>query len=148
MRKQTISMIVAVGLLTATGCASQRVATKKSSEPINRREAVHFDFGKAKVRSQDRSTLDKVASWIKRDKKTVGILEGHTDQIGSDRYNEILGENRARAVRVYLRDQGADPRRVTVVSKGKKEPVVKGRGRKALGPNRRVEILMTLTGSE
>src|SRR3989338_6060618 len=123
MRKQIVSMMVTVGLLVTTGCASQRVATKQSGEPVSRRETVHFDFGKAAVRSQDRSTLDKVASWIKRDKKTVGILEGHTDQIGSDRYNEILGENRARAVRVYLRDQGADPRRVTVVSKGKKEPV-------------------------
>ena len=142
---KTIILTGLVVMLIGIGCASQRIAPKRSGEPMSRHETVHFDFGKAMVRSQDRSTLDKVASWIKGDKKTVGILEGHTDQIGTDHYNEILGENRARAVRVYLRDQGADPRRVTVVSKGKKQPVVRGRGRKALQQNRRVEILMTLT---
>ncbi len=92
--------------------------------------------------------LDRIAAWLQRDKKSVAILEGHADPIGPARYNEILGENRARAVRVYLRDQGADPRRVTVISKGESVPVVRVRGRTANEPNRRVEMVWTLTGKE
>lgn len=139
-------------LLCGSGwsCASQRQAVRPSSDtaPREARKTVYFDFNKTKVRSQDHSTLEEVANWLKNDKKAMTILEGHADQVGDDRYNDILSEDRARAVRVYLRDEGADPRRMTVISKGKREPVVRGHGRKALQPNRRVEVYMNLTPRE
>src|SRR3989338_7716182 len=135
-------------LLTTIGCAGQRKAVVVQPTRGSNHERVYFDFNKSKIRNQDRPVLNGVASRLQTDKKTMAIVEGHTDQIGSVRYNEALAEDRARAVRVYLRDQGADPQRVTVVSKGKREPLVKGRGRKQLEQNRSVEILMGLTGRE
>lgn len=130
-----------------SGCASGRALSKKDSKSstVTEHHEVYFEFNKADIRSQDEDLLDRIASKVEGDEKAVAILEGHADQIGEIQYNENLAENRARAVRVYLRDQGADPRRLTVISKGEREPVVDAHGREALQPNRRVEIRLTLT---
>lgn len=147
MRYQTCTIIVLAVLAFSAGCAGQRRAVVVQPARGDH-QRVFFDFNRAKVRSEDRTVLNSVASWLRSDKKTMAIVEGHTDRIGSARYNEALAENRARAVRVYLRDQGADPRRITMTSKGEREPLVKGRGWRQLQQNRRVEILMGLTGRE
>ena len=135
-------------ILLASGCASGRVAVKRTPEtqPMTERHEVFFEFDKSEVRSEDRELLNDVAHKIQGDSKAVAILEGHADQIGAANYNEVLAENRARSVRVYLRDLGADARRLTITSKGEREPLVEGRGRKALERNRRVEVVLTLTG--
>lgn len=151
MKRYTNGLMLLLTLLTAAGCATHRNASVRPAaagpERVER-QRVFFDFDRAKIRNQDRPTLDGVADRLQGDRKTMAIVEGHADQIGGDRYNDILSENRARAVRVYLRDQGADPRRITMTSKGKREPLVTGRGRKQFQQNRRVEIMMTLTGRE
>lgn len=138
-----------MGLVSlASGCASGRTASRRAPEtqPATERHQVYFEFNQSGVRSEDKSLLDRIASRLQGDAKAVAILEGHADQVGEAAFNEILAESRARSVRVYLRDQGADPRRLTVLSKGEREPIVTGWGRTALQPNRRVDILMTLTG--
>jgi peptidoglycan-associated lipoprotein len=131
----------------ASGCASGRVAAKRAqTQPVIEKHEVFFEFNKSDVRSEDRDLLNDLAHKIEGDSKAVAILEGHADQIGEAQYNEILAESRARSVRVYLRDLGADARRLTITSKGEREPLVDGQGRKALEKNRRVEIFLTLTG--
>ncbi len=136
-------LLPAILISFSASCAKRTLIS-----PDKRSERVYFDFNRASVRPQDRVILHSVASWLKENRKSITILEGHADQIGPARHNEILGENRARAVRVYLRDQGADPRQTTVISKGEREPLVRGKGRRALQPNRRVEIIFALTGKE
>ncbi len=136
-----------VMLLVGVGCAQQRIATKpQTTEPKSVHEKVYFEFGQASVRAEDEDVLARIASQLKSHEKTVTVLEGHSDPIGEARYNEILAEERARSVRVYLRDQGVEPHQITVTSKGEREPVVTGYGRRSLQPNRRVDIRFLLTG--
>ncbi len=148
--KQYVRLISMVVCLIVTGCASHRAAVKPAAAEPNTadRQRVYFDFGRATIREQDKTVLDKVASHLQSDKKSMAIVEGHAVRIGSFSLNEILAGNRARAVRVYLRDQGADPRRMTMTSKGSREPLVMGRTPEELQPNRRVEILWGLTRRE
>src|SRR5262245_53022162 len=131
------------------GCASGRAVTAMrrapETQPMTEKHEIFFEFNRSEVRSQDQDLLKEVAHKIEEDPKAVAILEGHADQIGEARYNEILAESRARSVRVYLRDLGADARRLAVTSKGEREPLVVGRNRKDLERNRRVEIFLTLT---
>jgi outer membrane protein OmpA-like peptidoglycan-associated protein len=151
MRTGTVKGTALVLALAAlgTGCASGRTATKRKPQPTHTwKQAVYFDFDRSEVREDARSVLDDVAGKMKGDEKAVTILEGHADPIGESNYNEALAEDRARSVRVYLRDQGADPHRITMTSKGEREPVVQGHGRKELEPNRRVDVILTLTGRE
>ncbi|HEX5038380.1 MAG TPA: OmpA family protein [bacterium] len=144
-----ISAALAFAASFASGCASGRAVVKRTTEtqPATERHEVFFEFNKSEIRSEDRDLLGDVANKIENDPKAVAILEGHADQIGEADYNEILAESRARSVRVYLRDLGADPRRLTITSKGEREPLVEGRSQTALERNRRVEIFLTLTGA-
>lgn len=148
MKPFRFAAILLCGL--SLGCASQRQALRAPSVPASQeqRKTVYFDFDRTEIRKEERSKLEEIARWLSRDKKAIAIVEGHADQIGDARYNEILSEDRARSVRVYLRDEGADPRRMTVLSKGEREPLVKGKGRRVLQPNRRVEVYMNLTPGE
>jgi outer membrane protein OmpA-like peptidoglycan-associated protein len=140
--------ILALTCLVA-GCASGRVgARKQEAQPTHTwKQAVYFDFDQSDVREDARPVLDDVAGRIRSDEKAVAILEGHADPIGEADYNEALAEDRARSVRVYLRDQGADPHRITMTSKGEREPVAPGVGQRELQPNRRVDVILTLTGN-
>ena len=134
-------------VILSTGCAGSPSSKPKAANqevPALQNQTVHFDFGKKSVRDNDFDILKAVALHLQQEKKAVAILEGHADPSGSAIYNEILAEDRARAVRVYLRDQGADPARTTVVSKGSREPAVKGASQAALAADRRVEIILTL----
>ncbi|HSA58377.1 MAG TPA: OmpA family protein [bacterium] len=151
MRAATFKTTALVlSLAIGAGCASGRTVSKRRGpQPTYTwKQAVYFDFDKSEVRGDAHAVLDDVAGRMKGDEKAVAILEGHADPIGESYYNEALAEDRARSVRVYLRDQGADAHRITMTSKGERDPVVQGYGRKDLEPNRRVDVILTLTGSE
>lgn len=129
-------------ILLGVGCASQRINTFQTNE------RVHFNFNKSEVRESDKEKLGWIAKILKKDTAATAIIEGHTDRVGSARYNEILAENRARSVRVYLWLLGGDPSRMTMLSKGKREPLIKGTSKNADEENRRVEIIVTSTLKE
>ena len=75
---------------------------------------VNFDFDKATIRRDAADILDEAAE-ILRDQPDVEVsVDGHTDAIGSDEYNQRLSERRAQAVADYLARHGVDPSRLRV----------------------------------
>lgn len=138
-------ILMTIGLFF-TGCASQRGASVQRPSLAGQR--VYFNFARSDIRPSEREKLGAVANILKSDRKAAVLLEGHTDKVGPSRYNEILAENRARAVRAYLWTLGADPSRMTMISKGEREPIAKGSTRKDHQQNRRVELWMTLTSTK
>ena len=109
-----------------------------------------FDFDKAVLRSEGKAKLDDVTGKLKGMKLEVIIAVGHTDRIGSDKYNQKLSEKRAEAVKGYLVGKGVEPNRVYTEGKGEKQPVTGDKCGKTdkkskkliecLQPDRRVEI--------
>ncbi len=109
-----------------------------------------FDFDKAVLRSEGMAKLDDVTGKLKGMKLEVIIAVGHTDRIGSDKYNQKLSEKRAEAVKAYLVGKGVDANRVYTEGKGEKQSVTGDKCGKSnakskkliecLQPDRRVEI--------
>lgn len=102
---------------------------------------VTFDFDSALVKQSFQTSLDKVASVIKKYESDAEIV-GHTDSLGSDSYNQQLSERRAMAVKVYLLEHGVDMLYLSSYGKGESEPResnVTDAGRQL---NRRVEIFV------
>ena len=68
------------------------------------------------------------------------IAVGHTDSIGTEKYNQGLSERRAASVKSYLVSKGVDPNRIYTEGKGELQPVASNKTREGRAQNRRVEI--------
>ena len=84
---------------------------------------MYFDLDKAEIRDDARPVLQRDADWMKRWTSAVVTVEGHCDSRASAEYNLALGSRRAVAVKEYLVSLGVQGNRLTVVSKGKEQPV-------------------------
>ena len=103
---------------------------------------VHFAFNKATIRTEDMPVLDQAAETLKEHGDIVVTVEGNTDNIGSDEYNQKLSVRRATAVRDYLAQHGIAASRMTVVGKGESNPVASNDTEDGRAQNRRVELLV------
>lgn len=83
-----------------------------------------FDFDKAAVKPEGQQLLDEkiVAGMKAHPEVEVLLVTGHTDRIGSAKYNQKLSERRANAVKAYLVKQGVAAERIRTVGKGESEP--------------------------
>jgi outer membrane protein OmpA-like peptidoglycan-associated protein len=99
-----------------------------------------FEFDKADLRPEDRELLSRIAGIILTSHDYTISVNGHTDDVGSDAYNQALSERRAQAVRDYLVKAGLPAGILTVQGHGKSLPLVKGTSEAARAKNRRVEL--------
>lgn len=100
---------------------------------------VYFDFDRSDIRSKFAPILRAAAAELVDLGATV-VIEGHTDDRGSDDYNIALGERRAGAVRKYLYNLGVPMAQMSVVSYGEAKPAVSGTGETAWALNRRANF--------
>jgi outer membrane protein OmpA-like peptidoglycan-associated protein len=104
---------------------------------------VNFDFDKSVIRSSDIAELQKAVDFVKKYEGYKISIEGHTDSIGTEQYNQRLSERRAAAVRDYLLKQGvADGARIKSAGYGKSKPIADNETEEGRFQNRRVEILI------
>jgi outer membrane protein OmpA-like peptidoglycan-associated protein len=103
---------------------------------------VSFDFNSANLKPAFLPTLNKVADILVRYPKTTVTVIGHTDNIGSDAYNQLLSERRARSVMNYLIDHGVAAYRLNAVGRGETQPRATNATEAGRQLNRRVEILV------
>ena len=110
-----------------------------------------FGFDKSVVSPQGKTALDQFAAELSGTRFDTVNVEGHTDRLGSEAYNQKLSSERAEAVKTYLVGNGhIDAAKVSAVGKGETMPVTKAadcKGNSAspalitcLQPDRRVEI--------
>jgi outer membrane protein OmpA-like peptidoglycan-associated protein len=107
-------------------------------------EKVKFGFDTSDLSPEAQSALDDFANKIKEDNKNVYVeIQGHTDNIGSDKYNQELGLLRAEAVRRYLNQKQNFPlHRINVISYGKTTPIADNKSRDGRAQNRRVVLVV------
>jgi outer membrane protein OmpA-like peptidoglycan-associated protein len=104
---------------------------------------VLFDTGKYSLRPGAREKLAKISGIVLGHPGLRLEVEGHTDNVGSDDYNQKLSENRGAAVRDYLTKAGIPETSVTSKGLGKTEPVVSNDTAAGRQQNRRVEMVVS-----
>ena len=163
MRVRLVPILLAVFLAFAAGCAStpepeetdvvvdsefsdgapppmeEEVVEETVSNSMFQIAPVYFEFDKSDIRPEFATILRNAATNLKDSGSTV-VLEGNTDERGSEEYNLALGERRAVAVRKYLYNLGVPMGQMTVVSYGEARPAVQGTGEKVWQLNRRVDF--------
>ena len=105
-------------------------------------DSVKFTFDGNQVPDEAQTILDDLAGKVKGMDRSVYLeIEGHTDNIGSEDYNEHLGELRAGAVRNYLAEKAGIPLHVmNVISFGESKPVAANNTKEGRAKNRRVVV--------
>jgi len=107
---------------------------------VIRLRGVNFDFDRAEIRPAARPILDQAAARLRQCGSERLQVQGHTDSIGSDAYNQDLSERRARAVRDYLVSKGVSGARISAAGFGESQPIASNDTPEGRFLNRRVEV--------
>ena len=131
------------------GQGSAAAPAPKKPAVINLASTGFFEFNKATLTNEAKSTLDREVIGKLKELGQIRYINvgGHADRLGSVQYNQKLSERRADAVRAYLVSKGADASHVETLGFGKTAPLKScpdQKDRKALieclAPNRRVVV--------
>ncbi len=99
-----------------------------------------FDFDSDNLRTASKDNLRELAGTLAEYKDTNILIEGHTDSIGDDTYNEELSVERAESVSSYLRTIGIKRNRLITKGYGESQPVADNDTSEGRQKNRRVEV--------
>jgi len=124
---------------------------RQQEEEIRREEAaaaaaglndVFFAFDSWTLSEENMQTLAGNADWIKTNPNARVKIGGHCDERGTQAYNLVLGEKRAKTTRNYLAELGVGSNRLAVVSYGKERPFCKENDESCYQQNRRGQMLL------
>lgn len=107
---------------------------------------VLFETGKADLKGAATANLGKLTEFLTQNPDRSLVIEGHTDSIGTDSFNQVLSQNRADSVKAFLLNQGVAANRITAYGKGEGSPVASNDDSAGRQMNRRVEIIIANPG--
>lgn len=103
---------------------------------------IYFDFDQAGIRPDMVQVLIGNAEYLKTVPGSRIVLEGNSDERGTNEYNMALGERRAINVQQYLTNMGIDAGRMQTLSYGEEKPLFLGHDEDAYSGNRRVDLIL------
>ena len=103
---------------------------------------IQFEFNSAALTADSRDGIDKLAEWLNAHPEWKVELAGHTDNVGSDSYNQKLSADRAFAVRDALINKGVSAQRLSAKGYGSAKPIVPNDSEANQAMNRRVEMII------
>ena len=104
---------------------------------------VLFTSGQADLKATATGNLNKLVTFLNTYPNRTVVVEGYTDSVGSDDYNQGLSERRADGVKSYLVRRGVGSERLTALGKGKADPVAGNDSADGRQQNRRVEVVIS-----
>ena len=120
------------------GSRSDAAAGDRGSQELR---AIFFDFDKHTIRPDAARTLDANVNWLKSHPSALLLIEGHCDERGTNAYNLVLGERRAKATQEYLVSRGVEAARITIISYGEERPSCNAHNEACWAQNRRANFL-------
>lgn len=145
----------AIGKIKALSCPSKAAVPEPPLGPVPSAEPtpemakycitlnILFDIDKAVIRDEYRDEVGRVATFMQKFPSTTAVIEGHTDDVGSDEHNMQLSQQRAESVVNYLVDKfGIDRSRLAAKGYGKTRPIADNATEEGRQKNRRIEAII------
>lgn len=136
------ALLIAVSFGAACSKKKPTSSGEVKTETVANLKTIHFDFDKYNIRADAASTLKDNASWLKSNPNKSIVVEGNTDERGSNEYNMALGERRAKAAKDYLVNLGVTVGNISTVSYGEERPVDPAHNEAAWAANRRDDFVV------
>ena len=111
----------------------------RSSEGLS---PVYFDFDQAVIRPDMTDRMVMNAEFLKQSAQARIVVEGNTDERGTNEYNLALGERRAQNAKNYLVRLGIDGSRMRTISYGEERPLFMGQDEDSFSHNRRADFVI------
>ncbi|WMI66780.1 OmpA family protein [Aestuariibaculum sp. YM273] len=127
-----------VGTVANNGCPEVTEAVQKALNDYAK--TILFDTGKSTIKSQSAQVLNDIVAILKEYPNAKFTVEGHTDSVGSESFNQKLSDARALSVKDYLVQNGVDEFRLSAEGFGESKPIDTNSTREGKANNRRVEI--------
>jgi peptidoglycan-associated lipoprotein len=125
--------------------SEEELFKSKSLDQLNQEQPlkmIHFDYDKYFIRDDAKPILEANAAWLNKFKTTRIRIEGHADERGTEKYNMVLGQKRAKSTLDYLVSLGIPQERMEIISYGKTRPLDTGKNEAAWTLNRRAQFLI------
>jgi OOP family OmpA-OmpF porin len=106
-------------------------------------DTVYFDFDKYNVKSEFKDAVKKNADFLKANKANNVLIEGNTDERGTNEYNMALGQRRADSAAKALQAAGVEAKRIKAMSNGEEKPVCKESTEACWAKNRNAMFFVT-----
>jgi outer membrane protein OmpA-like peptidoglycan-associated protein len=147
-RNETEQALVGVAAVNAENADLQRSIAELNARDTDRGLVVTlgdvlFETGKAELRGGTPVDLDNLAVFLNRYPTRTVLIEGHTDNVGTDSSNLSLSQRRATSVQTYLVIQGISSARLTASGQGETHPIASNDDDTGRQQNRRVEVIIS-----
>jgi len=157
MRTLALTLALAIAASLTAACGGRKtfveveksrrndLASQSSREMAQSRQLppIAFEDDSDVITDDQKPALDKVAELLKNSPKMRLIIEGHTDDQGSDESNYALSRRRAAAVKTYIVSKGIRPDVMRTYGYGKRRPITEDTSDRGRALNRRVEFILT-----
>lgn len=110
------------------------------ADQYNLCQMIHFDYDKSNIKPEYEGCLQRLAEFLKAYPDVRLVIEGHTDERGTNEYNLALGERRAESASAYLYNLGIGAGRVVTRSWGEERPIELCSEERCWRVNRRAEF--------
>ena len=107
-----------------------------------------FATGKAELKSGATANLNRLAAFMAQYPQRTAAIEGFTDSMGDEQYNQELSQRRADSVKGYLVGQGVQTARLSSAGRGEEAPVGDNSSAAGRQQNRRVEVIISQAGND
>lgn len=105
---------------------------------------IHFAANQSIIKPQYRSEIVRAAEFLRQYPDMMIVVEGHTDSMGDEKYNQILSQRRANAVRQALIDgYGINQQRIMAIGYGESRPIANNSTQEGRQQNRRVTVTVS-----
>jgi outer membrane protein OmpA-like peptidoglycan-associated protein len=116
---------------------SEQLAAKKEVNIYG----IYFDFGSANLKAESQPAIDQLLDFLSKNPGSRLLIEGHTDNIGTEAANQRLSEQRANSVVDKLVSMKIAPNRLQAAGQGSKKPVADNKTETGRSQNRRVSAV-------
>jgi len=103
---------------------------------------IYFDYDQSKIKSDQIPAMEHNGNYLKNNSSARVLIEGNTDNRGTNEYNLALGERRAMSAKNYLREFGIEESRIRTVSYGEERPLFNGPSEDDFAQNRRDDFIL------
>lgn len=103
---------------------------------------IYFDYDQSKIKSDQIPSMEHNGGYLKNNPSSHVLIEGNTDNRGTNEYNLALGERRAMSAKSYLLEFGIEENRIRTVSYGEERPLFDGQSEDDYAHNRRADFIL------